>query len=60
VLHLSELGGQVIARQQPIPGFKPEFLLGTALKDILARPGLGGRMPLQILMWPDVVVPEPE
>jgi len=57
---MAELRWQVIPGQQPIPGFKPVFRLGTTLAYSPAAPNLGGCMPLQILMGPDMVVPEPE
>ena len=51
---------QVQSSQQPVPANEPRHRFRRATVRIDAKPGLGRRVAMQVLMGPNLVVPEPE
>lgn len=54
------LSPQVVTAQQSVPGFEPIFPRYLDCERIDAYPSFSGRLAVQILVWPDVVVEEAE
>jgi hypothetical protein len=49
---------QVVALEQPVPGFEPVFVLDLCCVRIDTDPRFGRRQPSQVLVRPDMVVEE--
>ena len=56
----ARLTAQVVPREQAVPAFEARYLPGRGTVRIDAAPRFRRRVAVQVLVWPNRVVPEPE